>query len=412
MPTSVGPNLSSESSLVYAFDTGDTVNSYLGEPTTNIVRHSNNVTGSNYGPVNEYSPSELVRTYYPDLITPIGKGATLCTQQAVNSYYHCLNWSYTSGETGKECLSAYIYPLTTGITNFDIGMVADGSNAIFFNLDTLEITYGAGISNRNAFITPVQGYPGWYRVGANIEGRVGGWVAGIGIGQNTQYTPTAPFKSFYICGLQYETNITDHCTQFVSANSSRSVSGSLLDVAGNRLTINCISASYNSSAQLTFSGSNYLFGTPTSKLITHTIEAVFRPTSHPNNYGCVVSDQYGSNVNYKLGYEGSSAMAGGFYNAGWRLSPTVTTTLNVWHHIVYTYDGAVLSIYKNGISGGSNASSVFPNADLINLRIGRRWDLADYFVGDIAIARIYNRALTIDEITNNFNELKSRFNFS
>jgi len=49
MPSSAGPNTAGESNLVFAYDLGDAVNSYKGEPTTNTVRYSNNVTGSNYG---------------------------------------------------------------------------------------------------------------------------------------------------------------------------------------------------------------------------------------------------------------------------------------------------------------------------------------------------------------------------
>jgi hypothetical protein len=37
MPTSGGPNTLGESNLVFAYDTGDTRNSYIGEPTTNLL---------------------------------------------------------------------------------------------------------------------------------------------------------------------------------------------------------------------------------------------------------------------------------------------------------------------------------------------------------------------------------------
>ena len=201
MPTAVGPDTFGEENLVFGYDLGDVVNSYKGEPTTNLVRHSNNVTGSNYGYLDEYDVCDLVKTYNPNLKTPIGTGATLLTQQAVTSFWHALNW-FDAEENGQKCLSAFIYPVTPGITNFFLGMIADGSNGVVFNLDTLEITYGNGISNRNAYIRAVPGYPGWYRVAANIEGRAGGWVASIGIGQYAEYTPSAPFKSFYLCGLQ------------------------------------------------------------------------------------------------------------------------------------------------------------------------------------------------------------------
>jgi len=106
-------------------------------------------------------------------------------------------------ESGEHSISCYIYPLSS-ITNFTIGMLNDGGNMVTFDFTTGAITYGGGIENRNAFMSTVVGFPGWYRVGANIEGRFGGWVGCVGLSTNTSYTPSAPYKSFYITGLQYE----------------------------------------------------------------------------------------------------------------------------------------------------------------------------------------------------------------
>jgi len=45
MPTSVGPNTFGEENLVFGYDTGDSVNSYKGEPTTNINNSSDRAQG-------------------------------------------------------------------------------------------------------------------------------------------------------------------------------------------------------------------------------------------------------------------------------------------------------------------------------------------------------------------------------
>ncbi len=251
MPTSSGPNTSGESSLAFAYDIADAKNSYIGEPTTNVMRQSNNVTGTQYGYNDEYSTCQLVKTWVPDLRTPVGTGATLLTEQnAGSSYFYCLNW-FDDSEDDKRCLSAYICPLSSGITNFTIGMVGDFSKSAIFNLDSGAITVGGGISSANTFYTPVPGYPGWYKVGANIEGRVGGWVASIGLGQAGGYTPSTPFKSFYICGIQYERNIATHCTQFTPAGNTRSNTQGLLDLTRNK-TISLSNTSYDTNAMVYF----------------------------------------------------------------------------------------------------------------------------------------------------------------
>jgi hypothetical protein len=82
---------------------------------------------------------------------------------------------------------------------------------------------------------------------------------------------------------------------------------------------------------------------------------------------------------------------------------------NKWHHIIYSYDGSTTTfyfdaIYQNGyaksgaLNGGSSANLTIGNGD------------ANLFNGDIAVVRVYNRALTASEIQQNFNALRGRFN--
>jgi hypothetical protein len=78
-----------------------------------------------------------------------------------------------------------------------------------------------------------------------------------------------------------------------------------------------------------------------------------------------------------------------------------TPTLNnVWHHIVYTKDGTTHAIYVDGILDQQFIS----NADISwnqPLFIGRRWNKGYsvfWFNGIIDDVRIYNRALSAEEI--------------
>jgi hypothetical protein len=359
MPSSVGPNILGDSNLVFNYDTGDLTNSYKGKPTTNLLSlYFNTGYELNGGEFSQYANlAPIFDTYGTGSNVPY----SLSLDMKINS-------------PGAQVL---VYMQNGSFTKY--GFVSQWVNA---TSEYQRFTF----NNLNANIsTP------------------------------TETLAMLAFYTIYGSGVlpsikNVQVELGTAATPYVSG--SRSVSASLFDISGYRKTVNSISASYNSAGQLFFSGSNYLIADPLSRLITHTVETLFRPTAYANNYGCVVSDQYGTVLNYKLGYEGNTTMAGGFYDGGWRLTPTISTTLNVWHHIVYTYDGSSLTIYKNGLLGGTNLYTGSPNTNGLSLRIGRRWDNPDYFAGDIPIVRIYNRALTVDEITNNFNELKTRFNFS
>lgn len=101
----------------------------------------------------------------------------------------------------------------------------------------------------------------------------------------------------------------------------------------------------------------------------------------------------------------------GWYTAGTAITGTVTN-INTWVHLVCTYDGSYLRMYANGNliqTGGTQISgAVLSNASQLNFM---RPDAAgiDYGKGNIGLIKMYNRALTISEIKQNFNSIKGRF---
>jgi len=250
MPTSSGPNRIVEANLVFAYDLNDTDNSYKGQPTTNYGNNFRDFTGTGYSPDGQWSETTVTKTYLPTLNTPIGPGATLLTESTSVGWQGLSRYGGGS-ESGSHTLSAYIYPLTTNIRNFTIGLLADGGNTIYFDLVDNSITYGGGITNRDAIIQPVSGYPGWFRVSANFEGRSGGWVGSIGYDMWRQYSGSEVLRSMYITGIQYE--YTPYVTPFV--NGTRTATQGLLDLTG-RSSINLSNTSFNSSSQMVFDGTD------------------------------------------------------------------------------------------------------------------------------------------------------------
>jgi len=75
-------------------------------------------------------------------------------------------------------------------------------------------------------------------------------------------------------------------------------------------------------------------------------------------------------------------------------------TLNVWTHLAATFDGAMLRMYVNGVEVGTRAVSqpIAPSAN--PLKIGGNAVWGEYFAGLIDEVRIYNRALSRNEIQN------------
>ena len=85
--------------------------------------------------------------------------------------------------------------------------------------------------------------------------------------------------------------------------------------------------------------------------------------------------------------------------------------LNTFYNITCVYDNGTMRNYVNGVQEGSGSTQ---NIDITTsgtrtLRIGRRFQNIAEFPGRIPQVSIYNRALTAEEIQQNFNALRGRF---
>ena len=86
-----------------------------------------------------------------------------------------------------------------------------------------------------------------------------------------------------------------------------------------------------------------------------------------------------------------------------------SVVVNNWHHIVTTYDGTNIRMYRNGnLAAGPSASSLSITNTTVTMNIASR-GTGSYFDGRISIARIYDRALTADEVSQNFNANRRRY---
>jgi Concanavalin A-like lectin/glucanases superfamily len=87
-------------------------------------------------------------------------------------------------------------------------------------------------------------------------------------------------------------------------------------------------------------------------------------------------------------------------------SPNTAVTTNVWYNLVVTKSSTTYSLYTNGTLS-LNATGV--DLSLTQYNLGRRGNGEWYAQGNIAQASIYNRALTADEVNQNFQALRGRF---
>lgn len=152
----------------------------------------------------------------------------------------------------------------------------------------------------------------------------------------------------------------------------------------------------------------------------YTLEAWVYPTRNPgaSNWTGIFDREdssTGLRDGYNLFFNGSATTSTFFtterFTSGTQTGASVavssTQSVNAWNHILATYNGTTIALYRNGVLVSSNAST----GNLLNtsktLQIGTRG--GNYFGGRIAGAKIYNRALSLQEIKQNFEALRGRY---
>ena len=398
--------------------------SFRGEATTNIVSNTTDFSGSSYAGYSvEWTsdPTRFTKTYNSNLQTPIGTGATLLTESGTAGYHHLSRLG--GAETGGHSISCYVYPVNGSVTNFAIGMLGDSNCTAIFNLVTGTIA-STGAAVTNAFITKVPGWLGWYRVGANIGGRTGGWVGAVGLDVQISYTPSLPYRSMYVTGLQYE--YKTYCTPFAIA-SNRSANtvaggGGLLDISGNNINADLGNVSFDSTGYIfTGASSNRIqFTTPTSFIYSAAGKTVLMwvkySTSSYAGFCGLGNAAIGQSFNLRAPAAATAQFLGFMgYSADYDPSAGPPINNNVWHLIGATFDAygaGNLKLYVDGVNIASTTITLNTGAEASNIGyIGRSSHTGSegYLTGQVGQFMLYNRALSADEVLQIFNSQRKTY---
>ena len=227
--------------------------------------------------------------------------------------------------------------------------------------------------------------------------------------------------------------VTDGLVLALDAGNTKSYPGSgttWTDLSGNdndgTLT-NSPTYNSNNGGSFAFDGTNdHVSFASASELqflnrLPYTLEVWMYPTSNPgaNTWTGIFNREdssVGSRDGYNIYLNGSASNT--FYLATERFCTGTATgvgytyndsdLLNIWHHVVATYDGTTLRLYRNGVQINSGTSTGNVTNTSKTLEIGRRGG-GSYFNGRLNGQKVYNKALSVSEISQNFNALRGRF---
>ena len=227
--------------------------------------------------------------------------------------------------------------------------------------------------------------------------------------------------------IRARTIVTNGLQMYVDAGNPASYPGSgttWTDTIGDKeFTLhNGPTYSASNGGYLTFNANANQYAEATSfdsTLENWTLEAwhYYDGTNNNNGAGnspCIVTENYtGGPINFTLGNCSDSfpSLQVGHWD-GNTFAPTpqgYSLTTGHWHHVVGTYDGSTHQLYVDGIPvNSSNAPSPATRGGG-GIRFMRRWDYPNMWGGGLAVVRIYNTALNVAEVAQNYNAERSRF---
>lgn len=176
-----------------------------------------------------------------------------------------------------------------------------------------------------------------------------------------------------------------------------------------------LSNSAGGSIGFTTANAHYALSSTSLATMTRFTSEVWHYYTATNSGGspAIISETYpGSNnrIFINLGSQGATTdLRISYFNGSWNNSSPYTLTANNWYHIVGSYDGANLRLYINGVNEITTANTGTPVANTTGIRLMRRWDNAEYWGGHLSTVKIYNRALTQQEVLQNYNATKKRY---
>jgi len=301
----------------------------------------------------------------------------------------------------------------------------------FLLRNTTTLTNFTGLSFQYSISSSAAGWTvqdvgdGWFRLAyTQTTGITPGDILAVYAGR-TNAAVSGSTATWYLWGAQVES--TPYATPYIQSTSTSGRRNTWRDLSGNNNVATLATASISSSIPqysylnervLNFDGIGSYAESP--RIITgssYTVEVVFNAdtvtaglekwlvSQYPGN-DRVIFDIYIDNKLRNWMGNGTNPSSAAIYS-------TTTIQPRQWYYATFIKDTlGTGSLYVNGIREGvgSLSTGTPPNSPI---QIGGSTSFTNrWFDGKIALTKIYNRALTAQEITQNYNALKSRYGLS
>jgi hypothetical protein len=402
MAVGQGYSKTATNGLVFAYDTGDTRNSFLGRPTTNLME--------GYG-LSNYNN--------------VGGSVTTTLSQTSDTYRGAPVWIQTLTPLDGSGVSW----LSNG-NNPGLGVVTSGGGGTANRYTGFSIFFKPTVPMHSPPIFNSYSNIGGWQSCCNYEDMGDGWYRARVLWYNTVTQSDGKYWAINPLSATLNTPITvywagpfkeDLNSQYISqyTPTSRSNTESLLELAGGN-SMSVVDVSFNSDLQITFDGTNDYITLPTNVIPTNQITIEFICTN--TNLGAsnsIIAGGASQNQDLSIHLPWSDGTiswdCGRPFN---RISKATTLAERSGvHHWVFTKNPStgVMNIYLDGNLWHTSAGLTSTMPSLSSVSLGRYDNggfTSHYFPGTIPITKIYNRELSAGEIKQNYGHYKTRFNLT
>jgi len=374
--------------LVFAYDMNNTLKSWKGAPTTNVVTNTNLNTGWSQG----YNTSILFNDYPP----PIGIDSQVVS--FIDADGNGSGYWYSYGDYAPQ------NPSTTYCISVWVRTIGNGFTLRAYTANNSE----TGRQYTNQLTCPGDGQ--WHRLEFNP----------ITTPSNTtsdslsfNFTSIPANQRCWLCAPQ----MTASSIHYPFVAGTRSSTQSVLDWTGNN-TLTVSNLTFNADGTFKFNNSSSVITMPNTTALNPTtslsIEAL---VNFDGNSADFIFEKGNVNTQYSLFSHGTDIVfrtkhvGDSSYNSLGPSKSAAGISNGVPVHIVGAWDGSTKRIYVNGIERSSagktgNLVTTSPGAS-----VGRFGGTTTgyYFGGYIYAVRVYNQSLSPTEIQQNFAAIRGRY---
>jgi len=212
----------------------------------------------------------------------------------------------------------------------------------------------------------------------------------------------------YISSVQLEESTIE--TPFTL--DDRSDTDSLIDLK-KTLDIDVSTVSFDSTGQPTFDGTDDFINLGSSGTLgidrNISVFAVVKLDSVSGWHGIFGNSSGGTFVHFQVASGGTLNCY--LYGPSVAAVSSASITAGTWVALGFTFDGSTLKLFQNGVQIQSTAtSSTASITSASNVGVGKVYSTARFLDGIISVLKVYNKPLTQAEVTQDFNNIKGRFN--